>query len=767
MKLDFYRDIVSTIESNKQLQGYGFDLEFFRVFESKWYRHDNKAVESNSDILSVLTAVNKTKQSKKDKSCQYLNIEVLDAVLKVQFPKHTKSATITEFVHSLHEVLDFAEATYFSTHDPLTRLLNRAGSEKVIKKILASVEQGHSTVETHAPLTNQYVGLIAFDIDHFKQVNDSYGHGYGDAVLKSFAWRLEDEILKLNKEGLKYDFVFSRPGGEEFEIFVSNLDSSKSLSSLAERFRSCISTEHLPNDKQFSVVLKDISLNEDDCPKAQSRTVYTSVGYSYGGLGGAKKGLYSNLKAEADAALYRAKSDGRNCSRNFFDIVKVHGKIIDHLTVDNIVIIDIGRNVNVGVDDVFKVFSPEFSGEKPYTISDSRTTKVLGNHPKIPLAKIQVIDVQTSISFCAIVENRSGDSLVTGSYLEYQAMGLDRPYFNNFPPATVNNLLRPNDFVMEVGKNHEEGQLACLGIAYISTEVIEEDNDTYLDLLLSILTISLPTGYQLGYLKKGVIGFFTNTDNHSKPLEIDMLEKVCNFKDIRFSISIGVLLPKLLVKEKGQETEPMILQNIASLFESSQKLAVMDLFHLTRLCGYLARHVKDTRLTVYSEREVVSFLSNIRNINDLNDSIYEYHRLVSMGFNSHDIHLQGALIILTSQNDELLPIAEIVLERSLNITSSEYYHIQNLAIIKVKLGKYLEAYELFKPSATHLLKNETNSIYLTHYAKSAIEVTNLRLKKIAPKRMKNILSRAIKFYRRSDYINPEWISEIKSKNKEL
>lgn len=127
------------------------------------------------------------------------------------------------------------------------------------------------------------VGVVMLDLDHFKRINDTYGHLTGDAVLKAVA-----EALR--KESRDYDLV-GRFGGEEFMILTPDID-SVDLTSIAERFRRCIG---------------GLSVTSPDTHETVTVTASAGVvAYPSGG------GDLDELLLAADAALYEAKETGRN-----------------------------------------------------------------------------------------------------------------------------------------------------------------------------------------------------------------------------------------------------------------------------------------------------------------------------------------------------------------------------------------------------------------------------------------------------------------------
>ncbi len=126
------------------------------------------------------------------------------------------------------------------------------------------------------------MALMILDIDHFKSVNDNYGHDIGDAVLKEFAARLKRNIRGVD--------LACRFGGEEFVVLMPDTD-YRQAETIAERVRQSISERHfdIGAERQLAVTVSaGVTLNE-----AQSDTP-------------------ESLIKRADVALYRAKREGRN-----------------------------------------------------------------------------------------------------------------------------------------------------------------------------------------------------------------------------------------------------------------------------------------------------------------------------------------------------------------------------------------------------------------------------------------------------------------------
>jgi two-component system, cell cycle response regulator len=161
------------------------------------------------------------------------------------------------------------ELRFEATHDAQTGLLNHGAILELLRKeVLRSQREG-------TPL-----GVIMLDLDHFKLVNDKYGHLVGDTVLREVSRRLQLSIRP-------YDSV-GRYGGEEFVVVAPgcNLENAKSL---AERLRVSVSSEPIQDS-------------------AVSISVTASLGVS---SALAANGPDEVLRA-TDEALYAAKLEGRN-----------------------------------------------------------------------------------------------------------------------------------------------------------------------------------------------------------------------------------------------------------------------------------------------------------------------------------------------------------------------------------------------------------------------------------------------------------------------
>jgi len=156
-----------------------------------------------------------------------------------------------------------------SQTDELTGLYNRRRLQEVADQEFAR-RQRHAS-----PLC-----LMLLDLDHFKHVNDAYGHPVGDAVLSRFAETLRRQVRRLD--------TVARMGGEEFAVLLPNTD-GRAARQLAERIQEAIRAMDLPG------------------PARQHRLT-SSIGVTEARQGDSFEHLYSR----ADRRLYRAKEAGRD-----------------------------------------------------------------------------------------------------------------------------------------------------------------------------------------------------------------------------------------------------------------------------------------------------------------------------------------------------------------------------------------------------------------------------------------------------------------------
>jgi diguanylate cyclase (GGDEF)-like protein len=169
-------------------------------------------------------------------------------------------------------VIGELELRAIAKSDHLTGALTRRG-------FLAEADAARALFERHRrPRT-----LVMLDIDHFKAVNDGYGHPAGDAVLRT--------VVAACRGALREEDVLGRIGGEEFAMLLAETGPAEAMAA-AERFRALVERVEIPLDPPLRV------------------TASFGVAPLAPGFVTSEAWL-----AEADAALYAAKRAGRNCCR--------------------------------------------------------------------------------------------------------------------------------------------------------------------------------------------------------------------------------------------------------------------------------------------------------------------------------------------------------------------------------------------------------------------------------------------------------------------
>jgi len=168
-----------------------------------------------------------------------------------------------------------------SVTDPLTELFNRRHFDILLKK---EISFAHRNKEN--------VSLILFDLDHFKGINDKYGHSVGDAVLCAIAKNIDTSTRNSD--------ICCRIGGEEFAIICRNTDMHQ-IRILSEHIR-----------KQFEQ--QPIRRNQHEITVTASFGIMT-FSYSHG-----QEPSADNIYHCADIAMYHSKNHGRNRVTHYADI---------------------------------------------------------------------------------------------------------------------------------------------------------------------------------------------------------------------------------------------------------------------------------------------------------------------------------------------------------------------------------------------------------------------------------------------------------------
>jgi diguanylate cyclase (GGDEF)-like protein len=192
-----------------------------------------------------------------------------ESVRKSQFSDEFVEGVAQSLARSLSNAREYAKLKTLSTRDHLTGLYNRRVFEEMLE------------VEARRRTSNPF-SLLLIDLDNFKVINDTYGHGAGDEALVSVA-----EMLRIN---LRKTDVPARYGGDEFALLLPEA-SLESAQRIGERFRECVAARPIVfgNSKILPTVSVGIASVSD---RARLNVAH--------------------MVEETDRALYRAKASGRN-----------------------------------------------------------------------------------------------------------------------------------------------------------------------------------------------------------------------------------------------------------------------------------------------------------------------------------------------------------------------------------------------------------------------------------------------------------------------
>lgn len=184
------------------------------------------------------------------------------------------NATLEAQVQQRTAELEAANAAleHLATRDPLTGLHNR-------RSLDARLAEAHSLDRRYGVSSGRVHGLLLIDADHFKRINDRFGHPAGDAVLRQLA-----QVLLAS---VRVTDVVARFGGEEFAVLLPELAGAQEAVMAAEKIRTAVEAAVFPEGGKLTVSI-GVSLASPDDEDLRL------------------------LVARADGALYEAKRGGRN-----------------------------------------------------------------------------------------------------------------------------------------------------------------------------------------------------------------------------------------------------------------------------------------------------------------------------------------------------------------------------------------------------------------------------------------------------------------------
>ena len=248
--------------------------------------HLCRAARTKSDVISIDFHESCPYFNKKDKFYYCLNIDIVENLyLIVHFVTDTKeeleeiknkSLFISRFLKEARpavEVKLLMQALEESAfRDGLTQLYNRKFLDENLKIILPQIKRDKKNI-----------GLLMLDMDHFKAVNDEYGHDIGDKVLKSLSRILEENVRESD--------ILVRYGGEEFMVLLIGVDSEENALNIAHKIGAKVRENEI-DVYAGTTIKKTVSMGLSMFPHDSSS--------------------FDTVIKNADIALYEAKSSGRD-----------------------------------------------------------------------------------------------------------------------------------------------------------------------------------------------------------------------------------------------------------------------------------------------------------------------------------------------------------------------------------------------------------------------------------------------------------------------
>lgn len=210
-----------------------------------------------------------TAESSSDIDIEAMNAGALDYLVKGEISAAMLERSL-RYALKLSETL--AELKRLATHDALTGLLNR----REFNRLLAKASE-------RAKRSDKAFSLVLLDLDHFKSINDRYGHLAGDEVLRETARRLTALVRPVDK--------VARFGGEELAVLLMDLDAEAALAA-AQRVVQAVRAEGYRIDLDGGAVAVTTSAGVASIPQHATTA--------------------EALVAAADKALYQAKANGRD-----------------------------------------------------------------------------------------------------------------------------------------------------------------------------------------------------------------------------------------------------------------------------------------------------------------------------------------------------------------------------------------------------------------------------------------------------------------------
>lgn len=718
---------------------------------NSWFDAKNDELITNADLLNIINARKSGEKFRKFpdpwKVCLWAPKSNICVVVEVA--RKTQESTIAKNYELLISTINIATKFYYANHDTLTGVLNRHGIQWELERVIPSWVNENADVldiNQELPVDNE-IALFTFDLDRFKSINDTYGHAVGDAVLQIFATRLNSIAPDLQKS-FSVSCVFGRPGGEEFELVVCGKAGAVPIDKIVERLLAGIRSPNIPSPEDVKRIQKKYpSAGAVSGLANVTNKVTASIGVATKIVNkntAATDEMYSELRRDADVALYRAKSDGRDCCRLFSDIRIKHGRVHEYHKNSNLIVADIGSDVGVRKSDVYRVFFPPFLG-RDINVGDERGAKKLGRYPHVESVRVIVIDVQERASTCALIDCSTSIDVPNGALLQYIHTG-SVPFLYDRPRQIALNLLPANELPGYIEQLLNTDSLhSVIRIKGKFRENDERDRDDKLSEVISGIYLFFPAGTTVfGGNGCGIYLVLKQPPGVAvdKEEKITILRKTLGeLESLCGGLTAGIYVP-------GNVDAEIVETGLSIVFYCNVSLMVSD------------NKVQEKKFVIFKDGVPRDCIYKWRSLRAIEDALIDYQAFKRYGFDKPAQNNQLGLAVLESRKEDYYLLGEVSFSLAHSIDPNAKVYKANLALMKAIRGDFEAAYNLFLTIEDYVLSSATN-IYLLAYSKSALESS---LKSAVPQndKLPKLFSQTLAKFkgRSSNMLYDTWLDDI-------
>ncbi|MBH0231680.1 EAL domain-containing protein [Halobacillus yeomjeoni] len=292
---------------------------------------------SMKELLSTFSIGNESKRNQENMDEYFVRQDEEIFPVEYVITPQKQSGKVVGYVVTFKDVTTRKQMEekikYHAYYDSVTNIPNRVLFQDRLNQAL-----------TYAEMQKRSLAILFLDLDRFKKINDTFGHGFGDSVLKSVAARLDSAIPK--------EATVSRQGGDEFIILLPTIKSKDEAVECAETILHTF-------DEPFNIGDQEVAIK-------------TSIGISLYPEGGTTS---ETLVKHADVAMYKAKElSGNQYQFYSSDIVD---RSVESVQLEN----DLYKALDQGGNEFFLHYQPKFN---------ANTNEITGmealvrwNHPKL------------------------------------------------------------------------------------------------------------------------------------------------------------------------------------------------------------------------------------------------------------------------------------------------------------------------------------------------------------------------------------------------